>query len=95
MMKCHYVTCDKGNRVFIPMCYSTIHSQSIEDCTCASHRLTDISHMKPKSKEYINALRDYIDVLERDNRTLAMIVHQKNKKLSQLRTYIYKQGKGH
>jgi hypothetical protein len=72
------------------MCYSTVHSQSIEDCTCAPHRLIDTSHTKPKSQEHIKALNDYIDVLERDNRTLAMIVHRKNKKLSQLRIRIHR-----
>lgn len=49
-MRCHYIT-DKetGERILIPGCYGTIHSNDMEDCTCPKPR-------KKSDDEKINAL---------------------------------------
>lgn len=49
-MRCHYITDEKtGERILIPGCYGTVHSNGMEDCTCPKHP-------KKKDDEKINQL---------------------------------------
>ncbi len=49
-MRCHYITDEKtGEKILIPGCYGTIHSDDMEDCTCLKPR-------KKSKDEKINAL---------------------------------------
>lgn len=77
-MKCHYTYYfDKGEKikVFIPGCWSTVHTGDMDDCTCRD--ITFASFEKEKYNEKLKEMQERIKSLECENKYLLKLLEKK------------------
>lgn len=45
-MRCHFVNDPEAGKVLIPGCWSVVHSNDIEDCTCNTNKYKHVNKCK-------------------------------------------------
>lgn len=65
-MACYYVNDEEVGKVLISECYSTVHSNDIEDCSCTSYR----NFEKVRYNETCKKLKDSAKTLQAANKEL-------------------------
>ena len=77
-MKCYFTYDPKTKKkVLIPMCYSTIHSREIEDCSCLDP-LTEYNFTKEKFNSVLKAKNKTIKSQEAELNYLRSILKKQN-----------------
>ncbi len=77
-MKCYHTIDPKTlKKVFIPMCYGTIHSFDLEDC-CCEEPLTEYYFEKQKFNEMTEKKNSTIRAMEAELNHLRKIIKKKN-----------------
>jgi cobalamin biosynthesis Co2+ chelatase CbiK len=76
-MKCHYTIDPKNKKkVFIPMCYGTIHSMEIEDC-CCENPLTEHHFEKERFNIILQKKNETIKWMQSEIDHLTKIINKK------------------
>jgi len=77
-MKCYHTIDPKTlKKVFIPMCYGTVHSFDLKDC-CCEEPLTEYHFEKKRFNEMIEKKNNTIRAMEAELNHLRKIIKQKN-----------------
>ena len=77
-MKCYYTYNDKGEKVFIPMCWGTIYSNDLDDCHC-QEPLTEYHFQKERFNQAINKKNETIKSMECEIKHLRKVIQKLNK----------------
>lgn len=81
-MKCYYTIDPKTKKkVFIPMCYGTIHSLDKDDC-CCPEPLTEHHFEKDRFNKVLKQKNDTILAMEAELKHLHKIINAINQKTS-------------
>ena len=66
-MKCYFTYCEEtGERVLIPQCWGTVHSNDIKDCCCATETANFARFGKKKYNYTIKEKNAEIEALQKE-----------------------------
>lgn len=77
-MKCYHTYDEKGQKHFIPMCYGSIESRDIEDCTCPEP-ITEYRFAKERFNTILEQKDGHIKELESELNHLRKVIINLNK----------------
>ena len=66
-MKCYFTYCEEtGERVLIPQCWGTVHSNDIKDCCCATETANYARFEKKQYNDTIKEKNAEIEALQKE-----------------------------
>lgn len=79
-MKCYYTYDNDGRKVLIPMCYSVVHSNDIEDCCCISPLKTNQKFEKERYNKIIESKNKTISYQQSELKHLRKVINNLKQK---------------